>query len=106
MLKGVIRCTAEGSSRHSRVSALNVIVVAVYLGEGLFENRSPNGIIETDFGENSIVSAILVIRHWNVIVDDDSMRNTKSIEIHSVDTVRAHFVVLVDKDALDAAWNF
>lgn len=82
-----------------------MVVVAVVLGEGLLENRSPNGIIETDFRENSIVSAVIIL-HWNVVVDDHSVRNTKGPEVHSVDAIRAHFVDIVDKDALDAAWNF
>ena len=77
-------------------------VVAVVLGEGLLQKRSPEGLIGAHLREDGVIIAIPLL-DGQEIVDDNRVGNAESVEVHRVDALRAHLIVY--EYALDAAWD-
>ena len=72
-----------------------MLEVAVVLGKGLLKNSTPEGSILTHFGRVSFEPSLTVRFHWQKIVNDDCVRDTKDEEIHTVDAAGALLVFIV-----------
>ena len=77
-----------------------MVVVSVELCESFFEDRTPNSSIFSDLGVECAAFCALLQRQ--VIVDDNCVRDTKGIEVYSVDADLADLVYVVEEDLLHA----
>ena len=89
----------DSANRQRRVSTCDVIVAAVELCESFFEDRTPNRPICSDLG---VDGAAIVLIQRQVVVDDNCVRDSKGVEVHSVDTDRADLIHVVEEDLLHA----
>ena len=92
MLEVLNRCTVERFYCHLRGAGFGVQPVAMVLGKGFLENRTPERTIRTNLSQLSGMSSILV-RERKEIVDDDGVRDTHGVEVYGIDTVSARFCV-------------
>ena len=69
----------------NRISTLDMLIVTVELGEGLLEDWSPDRLIITDMSEEGLFGACL---QWQEVIDKDGVRHTKSIDVHTIYTIR------------------
>ena len=69
------------------------MVVAVVLGKGFLENRTPEGTILAQTSNLRGKCSISLVIKRKVIVDDDRVRYTKGVKIHGIDAVGVHFSV-------------
>ena len=71
------RCAVESFNCHLRSAAYGVQIVAVVLGKGFLENRTPERTIRRNSSQLSVKSSIPgVIIERKDIVDDDGVRYT------------------------------
>ena len=103
MVKRVIWSVAQSLRSNSGVTADNMSVVAMVLGECLLENGSPCRAVRAKLRENSVVSSIPLFG-WNEVIHNDGVRDTKSVEVDSIDAVGAQLAIIFDEEILDAAW--
>ena len=88
------RCTVESFDCHLRSAACGVQIVAVVLGKGFLENRTPERAILTNSSQSGGgFTSIAKVRDRKEIVDDDGVRDTKGVEVYGIDTVSARFCV-------------
>ena len=103
VVKRVIWSVAQSLSSDSGVTADNMSVVAVVLGECLLKNWSPGRAVWAKLRENGVVGSIPLFG-WNEVIHNDSVRNTKSVEVDSIDAVGTQLTIVFEEDILDAAW--
>ncbi len=90
---------------HSSVTRLNMEIVAVSFGECLLQDGHPDGSIFSKLGEGrsvDLLTLFILFDGRNSVVDNDSVGDT---ETHEVDSVDARFVELslhVEEDFLHA----
>jgi hypothetical protein len=77
-----------------------VFVVAVVLCEGFLEDRTVDGFVFSDFSVQCSVGVSVLLK-WEVVVDNDCVRDAKGVELESVDTGSAH--IFIQEDFLEAA---
>ena len=85
------------------VAANDVFVVAMVLGKGFLEDGTIDRFIPTWLGVQSMVFIIPFLK-WEIVIDNDCVRDTKGVELDGVDTVVAYIVV--QEDLLEAASFF
>lgn len=85
----VVGGTGEGAHSPAGVSTNNILVVTLVLGEGLLENGNPERAVGAELGEDGSTA----VNNGEEVVDDHGVRNTKSVEVDSVDTVFGEIVV-------------
>ena len=100
MSETLVGTAAQGASSPSRVSTDCVGVVSVELAEGLLQNRSPEGLIGAHLREDG-VKVTVPFFEGQEIVDNDRVRDSERVEVHSVDAPGAHLIV--HEDSLNAA---
>jgi len=95
-----------GSVKHlgrgARIASRDVSVVAIVLGKGLFKDDWPHGAVWSNPAEESLPIAF----DRQPVVNYDSVRNAKSIEVNSVDASFIQLSLLVKEESLDAVWSF
>ena len=92
------RRTSESADCLRWVTADDVLVVAVVLGEGFLEDGSPDCSIRANAG----VLGLAICVKGQVIIDDDCVRDAEGVEVDSVDTHRVDFVHIVEEDLFHA----
>jgi hypothetical protein len=70
-----------------RATAFNVLVVSVELSPGLLENHAPHGGVSADVGEKSSNAAVPFGLERHVVVDNDGVGNSESVEVDAVDAI-------------------
>ena len=93
--------TIDSADCQRRVTTCDVVVIAVELRESFFEDRTPDCSICSDLG---VKGAVIFLIQRKVIVDNNCVRDTKGVKVHSVDTDRADLVHVVEEDLLHTAW--
>jgi len=68
----------------------------VVLGKGLLKNRWPERAILANLSAVCGECSIFLFKKRKVIVDDDCVRDTKSVEINAIDAVGVNIVVKED----------
>ena len=96
--------TKHSSDGHLRGSANNVAIVAPVLGESLLDERAPQRRVVAHAREHSAFLAVRVDVNWQVVVNDDSVRDSESEEVEAVDAGLVQIVFLLQEDLLHAAW--
>ena len=85
------------------VTANDVFVVAMVLGKGFLEDGTIDRFIPTWLGVQSMVFITPLLK-WEIVIDNDCVRDTKGVELNGVDTVVAYIVV--QEDFLEATSFF
>ena len=85
-------CAVECLDGGCRIAADDVFVVAMVLGKGFLEDRAIDRFI---FACRSVQCMVVVARllKWEIVVDNDSVRDAEGVELHGVDAVCAHLFV-------------
>ena len=96
-------CAVECLDGSSWVAANDVFVVAMVLGKGFLEDGTIDRFIPTWLGVHSMVFITPLLK-WEIVIDNDCVRDTKGVELNGVDTVVAYIVV--QEDLLEAASFF
>ena len=99
----IVGGTVKGIYCTCRPAGFCVKVVAVVLGKGLLKNYTPNGAIRPRFGCVRGVCSVASFINGHVVVDNDRVRDTKGVEIHTVDAIGAQLVFSVQEDRIQAA---
>lgn len=102
----LIGTTMKGSDCDDRSSSLDMIVVSVILGECFLKNRAPEGAILADFSEKSLIGAIILPLKGKPVIDDDSVLDTKSVHVDTIDASCVQLIIVVQEGILETAWNF
>ena len=74
------------------------------LGKGLLNERSPEGIVITEFGENSGFRTI-TSSDRKPVINDNSGWESEAVEFEAVDSCSVLLVFFVEEDLLDTAWH-
>lgn len=81
----------------------DVLVVAVEFGKCFLHQWSPERFISADMTEDCAVSTSeSVFLEWELVVNDLGIRNTKSIEVESVDASLIEGIVL--NNSIKSVW--
>ena len=100
------------SAQHStgcllRLSSDQVLVVSFELCHCLFKNRTPHGLVFTRECEqsNEVLGAIFIGNRLQrqVIVNNNRVWNSKSIQVYSICSVCIEVLVLVDEETFKSA---
>ncbi len=87
------------------VASINVGVVAVKLGKSFFQDLHPHAVIAGDLAEGRHGLAVpLEVR--NVVIDDDSVRDTKSPQVDTIDASIVKIGTVVEEDFFHALGLF
>ena len=100
----VVGPTGKGSDTFFSLSSFKVQIVSMELGERLLDERSPEGIVITEFGENSGFFTICSLDRKPVI-NDNSGWESETVEFEAVDSCSVLLVFFVEEDLLDTAWH-
>jgi hypothetical protein len=101
-----IRAAVEGPDGLGGVTANDVLVVAVVLGEGFLDDRTNDGFVWSNLSIDCSEFAIPSCLKREHVVDNDCVGDAEGVELKSVDSGVAYFVLLVQEDLLHAAWDF
>lgn len=92
--------TGEVPSGEARVSAVNVLVGTHQLGESLLQKGAVKCLVFADVCEESVRAVV----ERQVVVNNHGVRNTKGVEVHTVDACIVKLVIY--EDALEATRDF
>ena len=94
----------ESLSSNLAVSALSVGIVTVILGESLFEDGRPHGLVLGHLSKDSLI-LLTIVHHGQIVVDYNSVEYTEGVEVYSIDARAVKLVFSVMEDLLHAAWD-
>ena len=97
--------TGKGSDTFVSFTCFSVKVVSMELGKGLLNERSPEGIVITEFGENSGFRTINFSYYRKPVINDNSGWESEAVEFEAVDSCSVLLVFFVEEDLLDTAWH-
>ncbi len=105
------RSSKESLSSITGVTSNDVTVVAMELGEGLFNKGSPKRTIMGDLVKNSawhvrLRGVVPLLPYWQVVVNDHSVGNTKGVHVDTIDTSLIEGLILVKEHFFNATWYF
>jgi len=81
------------------VASDKMLVVAVELGKALLVDGAPDGLVSTDISKVGFGTI-----QREVVIDNDSVRDSEGVEVHRIDALSVENVLRVDEKLLDAAF--
>ena len=73
------------------------------LGKSLFENRHPERAVLTRMSKQSFTGLLV---QWQEVIDNNSMGNSKSMEVYGIDTLSIKLIFCVEENFFEFAREF